>query len=204
MSASSRPAPPSAPSQRQRGARVLALSVFGAVVLSAFDAFHTHGGTTRYAHPIAFGAAWWTPLIFGCTTGLGGLVYSALYARLGGRRAALVGVARRRSLAVFGGVYYASASALPNAAKLALLALIAGALWAWLDRSRAGALLMALLAIAGPCAEIVQVTLGLFAHLQPDLAGVPMWLPALYAASGPVLGQGARKWLSLEPVPVSP
>jgi Mg2+/citrate symporter len=93
-------------------------------------------------------------------------------------------------------VYYASGY-LPasNVVKLAVLLVAAVVFWGWLDGTRAGRILAIMTAITGPLTEIILVHAGAFEHLQPDLLGIPIWLPALYAASAPVIGQGARKFL---------
>jgi hypothetical protein len=38
-------------------------------------------------------------------------------------------------------------------------------------------------AVVGPLVEIALVRAGAFRHLRPDLFGIPMWLPALYACA---------------------
>jgi len=176
--------------------RLLCLFAFGAVVLSTFDGFHTYSGTTRYASTIAFRAAWWTPLGFGLALAAGGPLYALLYERLGGRRAPPSWSRLAPALAVFGGLHaWSGFFHGANETKLVVLGAAALALFAWLDRSLAGAACALGTALAGPLVEIVLVRAGAFEHLQPDFLGVPMWLPALYACSAPVVGQGARRWL---------
>lgn len=65
-----------------------------------------------------------------------------------------------------------------------------------LDRTPQGACLAAATAIAGPAVEVTLTSIGAFGYAAPDVLGVPVWLPALYLVSAPVLGHGARRWLT--------
>jgi hypothetical protein len=164
------------------------LFVFGAVFGSFFDGFHTFGGATAYASPVALRMAWWTPPLFGGAFVLLGLVYAA--ARRDGDPAARNALA---GFAAFGALYFSSGF-LPasNAVKLAVLLAGAAGLFAFVDRSRAALVTALAASVAGPGFEVVLVHLGVFAHLQPDFAGVPVWLPGLYFASGPGVGPLSR------------
>jgi hypothetical protein len=176
--------------------RILALTAFGAVVLSVFDAFHTHSGTTRYTTTVVWEAAWWTPLIFGLATGVGGPLYVLAYRRLGGRRAPPGWWSLVPGVVLFGALYYFSGFYQgANATKLGVLSAAAIGLHGWLDRTRAGIVVLLLTAAVGPLIESFLVHAGVFLHLHPDLLHVPMWLPALYACGAVVLGQGTRRWL---------
>ncbi len=179
-------------------ARVAALFVFGAVVISIFDGFHTHSGTTRYPDPVAFEAAWWTPLIFGASTGLGGPAFALLYRALGGKRPPPSGPQLAVAFALFGALYaFSGFYHGANLTKLLVLGAAAVALYLWLDRTLAGALATLATALTGPLVEIALVHAGAFEHLQPDVLGtIPCWLPALYACSAPAVGHGARWWLA--------
>jgi hypothetical protein len=175
----------------------LALFAFGAVVLSTFDGFHTHSGTTRYANVVALQAAWWTPLVFGLTTGVGGPMYAFLYRVLGGVRPPPSWARLTPAFGIFGMLYaFTGFYHGPSSIKLAVLAAAAAALFFWLDRTRAGALCLVVTTLTGPFVEAAQIRAGMFEYLQHDFLGVPMWLPALYACSAPVIGQGARRWLA--------
>lgn len=84
-------------------------------------------------------------------------------------------------------VLYAVSAFLPasNALKTVVLLLGAVALWLYTDRTWQGVVLTTAAAVSGPLAEVVLSRLGVFRHRQPDFAGIPMWLPALYLAIGP-------------------
>lgn len=170
------------------------LSLFGATIGVLLDGLHTFSGTTEYTHPLVFRTAWWAPLLFANAYGVGGMIYAVGHRRLGGPPE----VRSRRELAfglvAFAGLYAISAYLpAPNAVKLVVLFAGAAALWWRLDRTRAGAMLACVAAVAGPLTEIVLTHLGFFRHLQADVLGVPIWLPALYFASGPSFGQIARR-----------
>lgn len=162
----------------------------GAVAGTALDALHTHSGTTAYASPVLARAAWWTPLLFG-SAGVAVLgAYPALE-RLTGRAVAPrpSGARIAPALGLFAGLYAASGF-LPasNAVKLAVLAAGALLLFAAVARSARAALLAAVAALVGPLVEVTLIASGAFVHLQPDLLGIPMWLPALYAAASLAFG----------------
>jgi hypothetical protein len=167
------------------------------VVISFFDGFHTHSGTTEYPHVVILKMAWWTPLLFGSVVGFGGLLYDRAYRWMNGPERLPSWDQLVTALFLFG-LLYASSGFLPinNTPKLILL--LAGALLVWLrvDGSRQGLVLAALNAALGCTTEIVLTHFGAFRHLQADIAGIPIWLPGLYLAAGPTLGQLARKTLA--------
>ncbi len=175
--------------------RLALLFLFGAVVLSIFDGFHTHSGTTAYPDPLLLQAAWWVPFEFGFVTAAGGLFYAWAYRALGATRRPArshIGVA----FALFGAAYFASGY-LPasNAVKSAVLLAAFAAAWVASDRTWQGVVL-SLVAAAGGCAtEMTLTRAGSFTHLQADRWGIPMWLPFLYLVSGPAIGQLARALL---------
>jgi hypothetical protein len=166
------------------------LFAFGAVAGSLLDALHTHSGTTEYAHVSFFAMSAWTPLIFG----LVGLAVGASYPvaqRLTGRSPgkALTWAQAWLGFAIFAALYAASAY-LPatNLAKLAVLALGAAVLFLWLAPTRVALLLALTAAAAGTLSEAALVHAGFFRYTRPDLLGVAMWLPALYAAGSVAFG----------------
>ncbi|MBS2028251.1 MAG: hypothetical protein JST54_10130 [Deltaproteobacteria bacterium] len=165
--------------------KMLAMGAAGGTVL---DGFHSHSGTISYPDPVFSMEAWWVPLLFaGAYTLLG--VSWALARKLSGA-APIAPVARWTCALAFGVLYFASGY-LPvsNAVKLGVL--VAGFLVLWLatDRSWGTVAVGLLAAVLGPTTEVVLVHLHLFAHLQPDVAGIPMWLPGLfYLASAPGAG----------------
>ena len=166
------------------------LFALGAVAGSALDAIHTWSGTTAYASPLFLRAAWWTPLVFGAAGLATGLAYPLLE-RLR-RREVAVARAPKEALTAFAAftlLYLASGfMRASNAAKLAVLAIGVAYLWLRFARTHDAALVALASAAIGPAIEIALVARGAFRHLQPDFHGVPMWLPALYAAGSIAFG----------------
>lgn len=179
-------------------ARAGLLFGFGAVVGSGLDALHTHSGTTVYAAPWVFLMSVWTPLIFGLAGVSVGLSYP-LAERLTGRRPGrrLSWAEAGAGFAVFAGLY-AMSGYLPvgNGAKLAVLLVGAGALFAWLARTWLALVLAVATAVVGPLVEAALVHAGFFAYRAPDMLGVAMWLPALYLSGSIAFGAVGQKVIS--------
>jgi hypothetical protein len=169
--------------------------VFSAVGGAGLDAFHTHSGTTVYARPWLFEMAIWTPPLFGAAGLLVGLSYPVAE-RLTGTRPgrqlswgeALAG------FAVFTGLY-AMSGYLPVSHGARLVVLLAGAagLFAWLARTWLAVALAVIAAVVGPLVEALLVHAGAFAYREPDMLGVALWLPALYACGSLAFGAVGAK-----------
>jgi len=160
----------------------------GGALLSLCDAFHTRSGTTAYAHVWALGMAWWTFPLFGGFVAGAGTVYASFQSRRRAAPRARLGI----GVAAFVALYAASAW-LPatNAAKLAVLGAGAALLWLAIDRTPRGLLLALATATVGTLGEAALIAMGAFWYARPDVIGVPMWLPALYAAGATALGHVA-------------
>ena len=176
--------------------RIARLFLFGAVVITLFDGFHTFSATTEYATPFILKTAWWVPLLYGSVVAFGGLFYDRAYRWL--RGPARLASQGQVTNAFFGfGLLYFASGFLPvsNAAKLVVL--VAGALivWGMVDQTVQGIALAGVIALAGCTTEIVLTRLGAFRHLQADVLGIPIWLPGLYLVSAPAIGQLARRML---------
>ncbi len=163
------------------------VALTGATLGSLMDAFHTYGGATSYPDPVLLRAAWWTPIIFAIAYLSIALVYVPVQwlfkSELPSGKQQLFGVV------FFAALYFASGF-LPFENPAKVLVLITGALvlFAFVDRSKAAITCGVAGAFIGPVTEIILTKLELFSHLQPDFLRIPMWLPALYFASGPGLG----------------
>ena len=132
-------------------ARVVVLFLFGAIVFSFFDGFHTHSGTTRYADVVVWQAAWWVPLLFGASIGLGGPAFALGYRALGGARAPPPWSTLAAAFVAFGALYFFSGFYHgANAWKLLVLAVSAATLWAVVDRTWQGAACALGASVTGP------------------------------------------------------
>ncbi|MFO0617350.1 MAG: hypothetical protein U0414_32440 [Polyangiaceae bacterium] len=176
----------------------------GATLGSALDAIHTHSGATTYPRPIFLKMAWWTPGIFGFAGLSTGLAY-AVTERLTGKSITRdVGPAEAAAgFAAFTGLY-AITGFLPasNATKLAIVGAGAAGLLAALAPTREAAALAATTAVVGPAVEVFLVSRGAFSHAGKDFLGIPMWLPALYAAGSVAFGVvGKLIAAELDPAP---
>lgn len=175
------------------------LFVAGAIGLTLLDSVHVQTGTLAYSRPVAFGSAWWVPVLMGSAASLGGALFVSGWRHLGGPPALPSRAALWRSTLLFA-VMYAASGLLPvgPAAKLVALSVGAAIIFRDLDGTRAGALLTLVGAVGGTTAEAINPH---FHYLAPDLLRVPMWLPALYACASPVVGHWARALAEPAPEP---
>jgi hypothetical protein len=175
--------------------RVVALLfLLGATVGSALDAIHTHSGTTVYTHIVGWQMAWWTPPLFGLAGLSTGTAYP-LMERVTKRQVPDTSWARALGgFALFAALYFASGY-LPASNVVKLVVLLAGAavLFATVARAPLALGVAVIAAIVGPVVEIVLVSQNQFRHLQPDVAGIPIWLPALYASGSIAFGVVGKK-----------
>lgn len=176
--------------------RIARLFLFGAIVITLFDGFHTYSATTEYADPWILKTAWWVPLLYGSASALGGLFYDQAYQRLGGPPRLPSQGQATNALFVFGLLYFASGF-LPVSNVVKLVVLVGGSIvvWGMVDQTKQGVVLGVVVALAGCSAEIVLTRLGAFRHLQADVLGIPIWLPGLYLVAAPAVGQLSRRML---------
>jgi hypothetical protein len=156
------------------------------VVGTLLDGIHLLGDVLSYEEQ-AFGEwAWFVPLEFGLAGLLAGLVMPTIERAVGPpvpvRPTAALRVAE---LLLFAAAYGATALWDGDAAlwlTLGLTALVG--LRLWLAPIPGDWAYAALAAVLGPLAEIAISATGAFAYAHPDFAGIPMWLPALWANGG--------------------
>jgi hypothetical protein len=182
----------------KEGGRWLALCfVAGAVLGTALDAIHAYGDVESYPDPALGRLGWFVPLEFG----LAGLVAAAavpwLDGRVAGRGLVWPIATRVRELALIAALYLATVAGNGWGA-LALTAAFAALLaWRLAARSAPGDWAFALLAgLAGPAVEAGLVALGAFDYTEPDVLGVPIWLPLLWANGGLVIRRLFAAWPS--------
>lgn len=167
-------------------ARLATCFAIGAVAGTLLDGLHLLGDVLSYEDE-AFGDwAWFVPLEFGLA-GLGaGIVIPWIERAAGPPEVPLFSVARRAfELVLFTALYGATALwdgdgapwLLAGLAGLALVRLAVASVpgdWAY----------AAIAAVLGPLGEIAISATGVFDYANPDFAGIPMWLPALWANGG--------------------
>jgi hypothetical protein len=164
--------------------RLAVCFALGAVVGTFLDGIHAYGDVLSYPNP-AFGRwAFFVPIEFGLLAVLVGMLAPALE-RIGGGSAVFGRGERLRELALFALLYVMTtlvSGAWSYALALALAALAAARV---ARGSTTGDLpYVAIAAVLGPAAEALMSGLGAFDYSDPDVAGIPVWLPALWANGG--------------------
>ena len=155
----------------------------GGVGLALCDQIHVQSGVLDYDTGGFFGQAWWVPLQFGVAA-LAIVAGAAPFAR---GRAQPKFIDFVTGTAWFVAAYAASGlfDAHPNA--LAVAFVLTWALRVALAPQPASLVAYSLLlAAAGTAAEAALSAAGTFAYANPDLLGVPIWLPGLYLHGAPL------------------
>jgi len=166
-------------------ARLATCFCLGAVLGTLLDGIHVYGDAESYPDPLLGRWAWFVPLEFGAAGVLAGALIPGLERLVGPPRPPhWTLTVRIAELALLVAAYNSTVvlADAPEVVTLGLLALLAGRL---LLRPERGDWAYALIAaIAGPVAEAVISATGAFDYADPDFAGIPMWLPALWANGG--------------------
>jgi hypothetical protein len=166
-------------------ARLAICFCLGAVLGTLLDGIHVYGDVESYPDPLLGRWAWFVPLEFGLAGALAGALIPALE-RVAGPPSPEqwpLGV-RVAELALIVLAYLATV-VLDEAPVLVTAGLIALVAIRLTLRPVEGDWLYALIgAVAGPVIEAVISAVGAFDYADPDVAGIPMWLPALWANGG--------------------
>jgi hypothetical protein len=172
-----------------------ALFAIGAAGGLVGDAGHVQAGTTTYLDdsvPFVWESALWFPILVGLATA----VVGELRLRLGPPRP---GFEPRTGLAAVAAVLaiYALTALVydePQGPATVLIYMLAALVACWLGGGVPAFVCGLAAAIAGPLAEVVIVGLELaeYAPAADELAGVALWLPALYFAFGYVAARLAE------------
>jgi hypothetical protein len=180
----------------------------GAALGPNLDNYHSQFGVLRYAHPAVrvpgFETDWWVPPLFGVAAVLIGLLVvagdEAFATRKPGR--APSGPAMLAGIGYFCAQYWLSGllsggagyhwDTSTAAVHLPLLATAALG-FALFDGTAVGAAVAAATALGGPLIEVALVrSADTYAYVDADVAGVASWIPWVYAAGGPAVGNLAR------------
>jgi hypothetical protein len=169
-----------------RAGRLAACFALGAVVGTLLDGIHLLGDVLVYDQQ-AFGEwAWFVPLEFGLAGLLAGLAIPVIERAVGLSPPWRPTLALRiAELLLFAAAYGATALWDGDGAPwlmLGLTALLGVRLW--LAPVAGDWAYAAAAALLGPLAEIAISATGAFDYTHPDFAGIPMWLPALWANGG--------------------
>ena len=166
-------------------ARLAICFCLGALVGTLLDGIHVYGDVLSYPDPALGRWAWFVPLEFGAAGALAGALIPSLEARFGPRETPRWTPAMRLAeLGLLVTAYLATVllDDAPAAVALGLLVLLAARLALW--GVRGDWVYAAVAAVAGPLAEAVISAAGAFDYSEPDLAGIPLWLPLLWANGG--------------------
>jgi hypothetical protein len=166
-------------------ARLATCFCLGALLGTLLDGIHLYGDVESYPDPVVGRWAWFVPLEFGAAGALAGALIPSLERRVGPphlphwspwRRIAELGLL---VAAYFSTVLLDDAPVTLTAGLLVLLAIRLTV------RPVPGDWAYALIAaVAGPAVEATLSAAGAFDYADPDVAGIPMWLPALWANGG--------------------
>ena len=160
--------------------------LLGAVLGTLLDGIHAYGDVLVYPDP-AFGRwAWFVPVEFGLTGAAVGLLMPSMERAVAGGETPRWSLAQRAAeLVLFAALYVATALIEPGGAVVLALALAALAVYRVVRCGVRGDWAYALAAaVLGPAAEAIISALGAFDYVDPDFAGIPIWLPALWANGG--------------------
>ncbi len=171
---------------------ILWLFLLGATLGTALDAFHVYSYVEQYTRPSFFGVAWWVPFLFGSAAvaiGYSHPLVDPLVHNIRPPRRISTSIAELGWLVL---AYLVAASPLGSIAKTGLLTLIYFNFWLLVGRGWQNLLLSLVTAITGTLVEMVLVAAGAFYYLQPDILGVPYWLPWIYACASLAVGDLGR------------
>jgi hypothetical protein len=166
-------------------ARLAICFCLGALLGTLLDGIHVYGDVESYPDPLLGRWAWFVPLEFGAAGVLAGALIPRLEALVGPPRPPRWTPAIRVAELCLLVAAYVSTVVLdgaPAVVTLGLIVLLAGRLLLRPERGDWAYALTA--AIAGPAAEALISAAGAFDYAEPDFAGIPMWLPALWANGG--------------------
>lgn len=170
------------------------LFVLGAVMGAIYDGFHTFSGTLVYTSPWILRMAWWVPLLLGSAGAAIGISHLSFDARFPHRPPyPLTGPHVLLGIVLFGAQYFMSGFLqIPNGSQLVLQAVVSAQIWYLFDRSRPGVFLAVMTGACGTLTEITLIHFGLFYYTEPDIFGVPFWLPFIYTSASVAVGNVAR------------
>jgi hypothetical protein len=171
---------------REAFSRLLGAFVLGASLGTGLDAIHAYGDVEDYSNEVLGRLAWFVPLEFGLAGIVSAVAVAVLERTAGpGRPPPWKAWERARELPLLAGLYVTSVAANGSGAVLFALALaVVLATRLALVRTPGDWAFALAAAVAGPVAEAAIHALGAFDYTEPDVLGLPLWLPLLWANGG--------------------
>ena len=157
------------------------LFVAGSIGGALLDQIHVRRGVLSYPKPTVAGQPWWVAPQFGV---------GALVVERSARRVPSPPRSVASDAAWFFGAY--AATGLLRRWPRALAAVFAATWLARVRRQPALAAYSVALALGGSAYEGWWSSTGAFSYADPDVGGVPMWLPGLYLHGAPLAVDVAR------------
>ncbi len=204
MSCAPHPPPPTRTSiitraewpKRPTARRLAGAFALGAALGTALDAIHVYGDVETYSNQVIGELGWFVPLEFGLA-GVASAIAVPLLERAvsRGRPRAWTIWERLRELPLLAGLYVTSVAANGADATIFLVALLVLLAVRLAFAAEPGDWAFALVAaIAGPVTEATIHAIGAFDYTEPDVLGLPMWLPALWANGGLAIRRIFADW----------
>jgi Protein of unknown function (DUF2878) len=166
-------------------ARLAICFCLGALLGTLLDGIHVYGDVESYPDPLLGRWAWFVPLEFGLAGALAGALIPALERRVGPPSPPHWPLRVRVAELCLIVAAYLSTVLLDDAPVLVTAGLLALLAIRLTVRPVPGDWVYALIGAAvGPVVEATISALGGFDYSDPDVAGIPMWLPALWALGG--------------------
>jgi hypothetical protein len=143
-------------------------------------AFHVYRYVEQYTNPAFFGIAWWVPFLFGSAVVAIGYSHPFIDPLTRNVRRAYRVTTSIAELTWLLLAYLIAASPINSLAKTMLLILIYINFWLLAGRGWQNLVLSFVTAITGTLMEMTLVATGAFSYVQPDILGVPYWLPFVF------------------------
>jgi hypothetical protein len=157
---------------------------------------HVATGTTAYRAPVAFGLAWWVPFLFGAAAVAMGLARPLAERITGWTTAPPTGGRAVYGLVLFVLGYVASSVLpLPPPLVAGIIGILFVCAWGIGDGSALGVALALGTAVIGTAVEVGLTSAGAFSHRDHEIAGVAVWLPALYATGQAAVGALGKRFV---------
>jgi len=166
-------------------ARLAICFCLGALLGTLLDGIHVYGDVESYPDPALGRWAWFVPLEFGAVGALAGALIPLMERLAGPPRPPPWHVGLRIAELALIVAAYLSTVVLDEAPAVVTVGLIVLLAIRLTFRRVPGDWLYALIAaVVGPVVEATLSAAGAFDYADPDVAGIPMWLPALWANGG--------------------